>query len=256
MFRCDGERFDFLELLAGFDERFRTEIHAFCLMGNHFHLLVRSAGGDLPASMQWLSGLFTRAVNRRRQVDGPVFRGRYHSVPVTDERHLFVVGRYIHRNPMDIDGVDDLRRYPWSSYGPYLGRDRLGVGAWLHTSVLRTPWQNDADHREFVEGTSDPNTDRSTRSPRHVDEIEAALVCANGIDGVVKRSAVVRDTAIALAIDDYDLARSDVASTFRLEAPTLRSALGRGRRLVADPSAAMWIAAASEMIGSGVRVGV
>ena len=77
VFAQDHERVVFTELLGVIDERFGIETHSYCLMGNHFHLLVRSSDGALSAGMQHLSANFTRWINHQRETDGAIFRGRF-----------------------------------------------------------------------------------------------------------------------------------------------------------------------------------
>ena len=90
----------FLDALAEAAERSALEVHAYCLMTNHFHLLLRSLEGNLAAGMQFLSGRFTRSINLRVGRDGALFRGRYTSVLVASDAHLVQTCRYIHLNPV------------------------------------------------------------------------------------------------------------------------------------------------------------
>lgn len=122
--RDDEDRRDFLRLLETITYRFDVEVHAYALMTNHYHLLMHCPKGRLSEAMQYWSHLYTKGFNERHGIDGPLFRGRYHSVPVETDVHLLEVSRYIHRNPLDIDRSMDLGGYPWSSYAAYVGRCR------------------------------------------------------------------------------------------------------------------------------------
>ena len=122
MFSQDSDRHIFTDLLGALDRDFGVQTHAFCLMENHYHLLLRSTSGELSAAMQHLSANFTRHVNHRRGTDGPIFRGRFHSVSVDRDEQLREVCRYVHRNPVDAGFGGRLERYRWSSLGAYLGR--------------------------------------------------------------------------------------------------------------------------------------
>ena len=82
IFEHDVDREVFLDCLAAAAEHASLDICAYCLMSNHFHLLVQSREGRLAAGMQFLSGRFTRMINVRVGRDGPLFRGRYASVGV------------------------------------------------------------------------------------------------------------------------------------------------------------------------------
>src|SRR3989338_951183 len=106
----------FLKLLSDMNAEFRIEIHAYCLMGNHFHLLLRTPHANLNLAMQMLSSVYTRQHNRLSKTDGPLFKGRYKAILIAEETYLAQVSRYIHRNPVEAKLVKHPRDYQWSSY--------------------------------------------------------------------------------------------------------------------------------------------
>src|SRR5262245_3531900 len=116
----DSDRQAFLDALAAAAERSSLEVHAYCLMSNHFHLLVRSREGQLSAGMQVLAGRFTRVVNLRVGRDGPLFRGRYYSVGVKSDAHLVQACRYIHLNPVVARMTARAEAWRWSSASAYV----------------------------------------------------------------------------------------------------------------------------------------
>ncbi len=119
IFLADADRRAFVaELGAAFIDD-KVELHAFCLMGNHYHLLVRSLDGRLSPAMQRLSSRYTHQFNQRHRRDGPLFRGRYLSVGIADDAHLLQALRYIHHNPCR-DGRWAPEEWPWSSAAAYL----------------------------------------------------------------------------------------------------------------------------------------
>jgi putative transposase len=121
----------FLETVAEAQERFRLQVHAYCLMPNHYHLLVRTPLANLARGMRHIDGLYTQRHNRLVGTDGPLFRGRYKAILVDADAYLLAVSRYIHRNP--IDGrrplVGRLEDWSWSSYPAYVGSEK--APAWL-----------------------------------------------------------------------------------------------------------------------------
>lgn len=121
VFFSDAERVEFGQVLAEVHERFGVETLAYCLMPNHYHLLLRCPTGGLSDAMQHLGSTFTRRTNDRVGRDGPLFRGRFHAIHVTDDVYLKWVVRYIHRNALDIAGIGATDGYRWSSYRTYLG---------------------------------------------------------------------------------------------------------------------------------------
>ena len=126
--RSDRERF--LALVGEASSEFGLEVHAYCLMGNHYHLLVRTPEPNLASAMKQIVGSYTKAFNARHGVDGPLFRSRYQSVVVDSDRYLLTVSRYIHRNPLEADITDDLRSYEWSSFPAFAGAS--DKPEWLH----------------------------------------------------------------------------------------------------------------------------
>src|SRR5690606_6704455 len=115
VFHTIDQREQFEALLADGHERHGVEIHAYCLMTNHYHLLLHCPDGRLSDFMHHLSSQYTRLVNADLGRDGPLFRGRFRSLPIESEQYLAAVGRYIHRNPLDIRPPVVLSQYRWSS---------------------------------------------------------------------------------------------------------------------------------------------
>ena len=121
----DEEYFQaFLETIKEASSRFGMEVHAYCLMGNHYHLLIKTPLGNLSRCMRHVNGVYTQRYNRLKNTDGPLFRGRFKAVLIESDAYLLQLTRYIHRNPMEVKSplVDELATYPWSSYPAYLNR--------------------------------------------------------------------------------------------------------------------------------------
>ncbi|MBL4818744.1 MAG: transposase [Deltaproteobacteria bacterium] len=90
----------FLEIMAEVSAVHGIEFHSYCLMGNHFHLLVRTPEDGLSEGMRDLIGLYTRKFNKMEKRDGPLFRGRYKSIVIDADSYLVELSRYIHNNPI------------------------------------------------------------------------------------------------------------------------------------------------------------
>jgi len=119
----------YLELLGKCFEFFELEIHAYSLMPNHYHLLVRTPRGNLSRAMRHLDGVWTQKYNRKYGHDGALFRGRYKAILVGGDSYLMELVRYIHRNPLEAGLESGLGKHPWTSHRAYLGKkDRP---AWL-----------------------------------------------------------------------------------------------------------------------------
>lgn len=156
IFKNDEQRRYVLSLLADTYERFNAEWHAYCLMGNHYHLLIRTPEGNLQRIMRHINGLYTQHFNRSEKKDGPLFRGRYKAILVDADAYWLQLSRYIHRNPLDAGICDRLQSYRWSSYRAYIGADK--VPDWLMTRYILAAigHRNRREHyKAYVAGDTD-----------------------------------------------------------------------------------------------------
>ena len=126
----------FLKCLEEAHRRFQLEILAYCLMGNHYHLLVRTPNANLSRVMRHVNGQYTQRYNRLKKTDGPLFRGRYKAILIDADSYLLQVSRYIHRNPIETKKpmVKQLEKYPWSSYRCYVNQEKSP--AWLDRETV------------------------------------------------------------------------------------------------------------------------
>ena len=124
----------FLEHLGKVVGRFGLEVHAYALMPNHFHLLVRSVRGNISDCMKHLLAPYTQALNLKHDWDGPVFRGRFKNQVVSESEHLRIVIAYIHLNPVRARLVASPESALWSSYTTYIGLSHKPE--WLTTETI------------------------------------------------------------------------------------------------------------------------
>jgi putative transposase len=110
----------FLHLLNELHSRFQVKIHAYCLMPNHYHLLIQTPLANLSCAMRHLNSLYTRKYNVSQNRDGPLLRGRFKSILVDSDNYLLQVSRYVHRNPIVANLAQRAEDYRWSSYQAYL----------------------------------------------------------------------------------------------------------------------------------------
>ncbi len=135
IFADDEDCLAFLDLLETASERYGLEVHAYSLMPNHYHLMLRSQRGRLSRGMAFLNGMFTKRLNRRHGGwDGPVFRGRFQSKLVQTEAYLVELLVYVHLNPVAARLVKRPDDECWTSHRSYMGLD--GRPEWLHVREL------------------------------------------------------------------------------------------------------------------------
>ena len=194
IFLDDAGRIDFGRCLADCHERFEFSVLAYCLMGNHFHLVVRAPSGDLSRAMHRLGTKVARHTNDRAGRDGPLFRGRFLALPVDSAEYLDNAVRYVHRNPLDLPTTQSLVDYRWSSYRTYLGLRR--PPRFLDTSIVLDRFGGDpARLASFTESEPDTGTNGHGRQlVRAMMRREIAATSASlGIDTVSLRESVVID---------------------------------------------------------------
>ena len=153
IFRAVDDRRVFFDVLGGVWERFNWIVHAYCLMTNHYHLLVETPDGNLAKGMRELNGVYTQRFNRVYQRVGHVFQGRYKAILVEKETYLLELARYVVLNPVRARMVPSPGDYPWSSYRAMIGEE--AAPEWLERrATLAAFGQTEAQaiegYRSFV----------------------------------------------------------------------------------------------------------
>ena len=167
IFETERDHRVFLALLAKEVRAGRLEVHAYCLMLTHFHMLVRSPRGELSEAMRRIQNGYARYFNRTRKRDGPLFRGRFRSRRIHSLRYRRNVLAYIHDNAVSAGLVANRSEYGWSSAyhwkdgetPPWLERTwvleeierRGGSGSWDERMEETFPDSLDEEHRAWVE---------------------------------------------------------------------------------------------------------
>jgi REP element-mobilizing transposase RayT len=134
IFLNDDDRDDWLDVLGIVCTRFNWVVHAFCQMTNHYHLLVETVDGNLSGGMRQLNGLYTQRFNRRHNLVGHLFQGRYKAILVQKEAYLLELTRYVVLNPLRANMVKSLEEWRWSSYPFTTGQE--APPPWLDTDWL------------------------------------------------------------------------------------------------------------------------
>ncbi len=134
IFHGDDYFISFLSILEQAHRRFGLQIFSYCLMSNHYHLLVKTPEANLGRAMRHINGLYTQNYNRLKNTDGSLFRGRYKAILVEQDSYQLQLSRYIHRNPIDARMIEKLDDYRWSSYPYYVTKQK--TPEWLYQTEI------------------------------------------------------------------------------------------------------------------------
>jgi len=133
IYLSDEDRVVFLEVLRKARNRFNGVVHAYCLMTNHYHLLIETPEGNLSQFMRHLNGVYTQRFNFNNRRTGHLFEGRYKSILVQQDLYLLELARYVVLNPVRAGMVRAAKEWPWSSY-------RATAGLYSPPEWLNTAW--------------------------------------------------------------------------------------------------------------------
>ena len=131
----------FLDILHEAIELFSLRISAYCLMTNHYHLLVQTPDSNLSRCMRHINGVYTQRFNAAHGLDGQLFRDRYKAILVGEDSYLLQLIRYIHKNPLRAGMVKRAELYEWSSHKGFLSRAQNWD--WLHKQFILTMTSKD-----------------------------------------------------------------------------------------------------------------
>lgn len=163
IFRDDLDKERFLAYLESAVVRYKAVIHVYCLMNNHYHLLLSTPSGNLSEIVRHINGAYTVYFNKRHHRCGHLFQGRYKAILVDADEYAGELSRYIHLNPVRAGVVEKPENYPWTSYLYYI--DKKKAFRWLTTGWLllyfgKRPAEAQRTYRVFVEakiGTPEDN---------------------------------------------------------------------------------------------------
>jgi REP element-mobilizing transposase RayT len=150
----DEDRLAFLQVFSSVIKQYNWVCYAYCLMDNHYHLLVQTLDANLSKGMRQLNGVYTQAYNRRYQKSGHLFQGRYKSILVDEESYLLELSRYIVLNPVKAGMVKSANQWKWSSYQATTGE--AAAPEWLSSDYLLSQFSvqrktSIRKYREFVQ---------------------------------------------------------------------------------------------------------
>lgn len=143
IFRTDSDRLTWLALLGETCARFDFAVYAYCLMGNHYHIVLQTRRGLLSRGMRFINGNYSQYFNRQHGLVGHVFQGRYHAVLCQEDEYLKELSRYTVLNPVRARLVAHPGHWIWSSYGAIVGD--IDAPAWLQRDAVLGQFGSDRD---------------------------------------------------------------------------------------------------------------
>ena len=154
IYKDDDDRLAFLDILSKTARRFNWLCHAYCLMNNHYHLVIETPDGNLSKGMRQINGIYTQYFNNRHNRPGHIFQGRYKAILIQKESHLLEVSRYVVLNPVRARAVGKPEEWRWSSYRGTVGREKPHpclTTDWILGQFASQRRKAQEKYKEFVE---------------------------------------------------------------------------------------------------------
>jgi len=194
IFESDSDRRLFLTVLGDVCDRYNWVCHAYCLMDNHYHLLIETPDANLSKGMRQLNGVYTQTFNRSNNRVGHVFQGRFKGILVEKQSYLLELARYIVLNPVRAEMVRSAKDWPWSSYRATAGQVLSPVWLhvdWLLASFARSKGAAIKAYRCFIsEGKGQPSPWKELRNQVYLGDDEFVATMQAHIDGSKELSEI------------------------------------------------------------------
>lgn len=250
VFKDDQDRINFLNTLQHVNKKYNWICHAYCLMTNHYHLLIETPDGNLAIGMRQLNGVYTQLFNKHHQRIGHLFQGRYKAILIQKDSHLLEVCRYVVLNPVRGHMTENPEQWKWSSYRATSGKENphpcLTID-WILGQFSGKRGKAEQEYRQFVgwgigekslwpevKGQSILGEDDFVdsliphlRKHKDVPEIARSQRFANRppLDKVfpadILRNKVKRDKKIAVAVEKHAYSQRQIADYLGLHYATI-----------------------------------
>ncbi len=250
IYKVEEDRTLFLDILADTNRKFNWLCHAYCLMNNHYHLIIETPDGNLSKGMRQLNGVYTQTYNRMHHRVGHIFQGRYKAILIEKESHLLEACRYVVLNPVRAGIAAQPGEWKWSSYKSTVGMEKphpcltthwvlgqfgskqkeaeRGYRAFVEAGIgEETIWkkvkaQSILGEDEFIE-----NLIGYVKGHRDIREIpkNQRYLKRPGLEEIfsdkVRKNKLTRDRKISEAIEKYGYSQKDIADNLGLHYSTI-----------------------------------
>lgn len=155
LFKDDDDKKKYLYIVKDYQKIYNFKVYAYCLMDNHFHLIIDSNGSDISKIMHSINFKYASYFNKKHNRHGHLFQDRFKSKIVFNDRYLFTLAAYIHNNPSLLPGYENnIEKYPFSSLGAYVGlrKDFVDILDYKFIQVLfsRNPVKSNKQYINLV----------------------------------------------------------------------------------------------------------
>ena len=254
VFKDDQDRENFLNTLQHVNKRYNWLCHAYCLMTNHYHLLIETPDANLSLSMRQLNGVYTQLFNKRHKRTGHLFQGRFKGILIQKDSHLLEVCRYVVLNPIRAGMVESPEQWTWSSYRATAGKEKPHPGLttdWVLGQFSGKRNKAEREYRQFVNwGIGEKSIWAEVKGQvilgedefvdsladylkkyKHVPEIPRSQRYANRptLDKIFQESILSdkrkRDKKMAEAVERYANGQSEIARRLSLHVSTVSTIL-------------------------------
>ncbi len=256
IYRDDHDRDTFLNTLSHVVKRYNWLCHAYCLMDNHYHLLIETPDGNLSVGMRQLNGVYTQLFNHRHRRIGHLFQGRYKAILIQKDTHLLEVCRYVVLNPVRAGKVERPQDWQWSSYHAMSGQKKSHPSLtvdWVLGQLSDKRDKTQKEYRQFVQDGvgkkslwSDVKGQAILGDETFVDSLIDYLTRHKDVAEIPKTQRYVnrptldqifredilrdkrrRDERIAEAVDTYGYRQSEIARHLGIHYSTISNLLRR-----------------------------
>ena len=209
----DRDRTAFLELLGKVCGRYRWSCYAYCLMTNHYHLILETAEPNLSRGMRQLNGSYSQTFNRHHRRVGHLFQGRFKSILIDRDGYLLEAIRYVILNPVRAHMTKAAGQYPWSSYRQMIGKS--AVPEWLNKDWVLSQYgvRTASAQQQFIRyiqaGTDDTGIGQQLRNPIYlgdeafIEKTHARLNRDKDLSEVPRIQRRSSDKPLSLYLDNY-----------------------------------------------------